>query len=57
VNFTTSGALGLHFLRSKYNWSAEIRFMHISNAGLADLNPGINTLQLRLGFGRFTRSN
>jgi lipid A 3-O-deacylase len=57
VNFTSSGALGLHFLRSKYNWSAELRFVHISNASLADLNPGINTLQLRLGFGRFTRSN
>ena len=57
VNFTSSGALGLHFLRSNYNWSAEIRFMHISNAGLASLNPGINTLQLRLGFGRFVHSN
>lgn len=57
VNFTTSGALGVHFLRSKYDWSAELRFMHISNAGLGDLNPGINTLQLRVGFGRFTRAN
>ena len=57
VNFTTSGSLGLHFLRSKYNWSAELRFMHISNASLANLNPGINTLQLRVGFGRFTRSH
>ena len=55
VNFTTSGALGLHFLRSKYNWSAELRFMHISNAGLATPNPGINTLQFRLGFGHFNR--
>lgn len=57
VNFTSSGAIGLHFLRSKYNWSAELRFMHISNASLANLNPGINTLQLRIGFGRFTQSN
>jgi hypothetical protein len=57
VNFTSSGALGMHFLRSKYNFSAELRFMHISNASLANLNPGINTLQLRLGFGRFTRPN
>jgi hypothetical protein len=57
VNFTSSGALGLHFLRSKYNWSAELRFMHISNASLANLNPGINTLQVRVGFGRFTRSH
>jgi hypothetical protein len=55
VNFTTSGALGLHFLRSKYNISAELRFMHISNAGLASPNPGINTIQLRLGFGRFSQ--
>ena len=55
VNFTTSGALGVHFLRSKYNWSAELRFMHISNAGLTSPNPGINTLQVRLGFGRFTQ--
>ena len=55
VNFTTSGAIGLHFLRSKYNWSAEVRFMHISNAGLATPNPGINTIQVRIGFGRFTQ--
>jgi lipid A 3-O-deacylase len=57
VNFTSSGALGLHFLGSKYNVSAELRFMHISNASPANLNPGINTLQLRVGFGRFTRSH
>ena len=55
VNFTPTGALGLHFLRSKYNWSAEVRFMHISNAGLATPNPGINTIQVRLGFGRFSQ--
>lgn len=55
VNFTTSGALGLHFLRSKHNVSAEVRFMHISNAGLANPNPGINTIQLRLGFGWFSQ--
>lgn len=54
VNFTSSGALGLHFPRSKFTWSAELRFMHISNAGIANLNPGINTLQLRIGFGRFS---
>lgn len=55
VNFTPSGAFGLHFPRSKFNWSAEVRFMHISNAGLATPNPGINTIQVRLGFGLFTR--
>jgi lipid A 3-O-deacylase len=55
INFTTSAALGLHFLRSKHNISAEVRYMHISNAGLATPNPGINTIQLRLGFGRFSQ--
>jgi hypothetical protein len=55
INFTTSGAVGLHFLRSKYNVSTEIRFMHISNAGLSSPNPGINTVQLRVGFGRFSQ--
>jgi hypothetical protein len=57
VNFTTSGAIGVHFLQSKFNWSAEVRFMHISNAGIGQFNPGINTVQLRVGFGRFTRAN
>ena len=46
INFTTSAAIGLHFLRSKRNLTTEVRFMHISNAGLATPNPGINTLQL-----------
>jgi lipid A 3-O-deacylase len=55
TNFTTSAALGLHFLRSKHNLSSEVRYMHISNAGLATLNPGINTIQLRLGFGLFSQ--
>lgn len=55
VNFTTSGALGVHFLRGKYNWSAEVRYMHISNAGISRPNPGINTIQVRLGLGRFSQ--
>jgi len=56
VNFTPSGALGVHFLRGKYNWSAEVRYMHISNAGISRPNPGINTIQVRLGLGKFTQS-
>lgn len=55
INFTTSAALGLHFLRSKHNISTEVRYMHISNAGLAAPNPGINTIQFRLGFGFFSQ--
>jgi hypothetical protein len=55
INFTTSGALGLHFLRSKHSISTEVRFMHISNAGLSTPNPGINTIQFRIGFGLFSQ--
>jgi lipid A 3-O-deacylase len=55
VNFTPSAALGMHILGRKFNWSAEVRYMHISNAGISALNPGINTLQLRVGVGMFTR--
>ena len=56
-NFTSSGAIGMHFLRERGNFSAEIRYMHISNAGLTTYNPGINTIQVRIGLGRFIRSN
>jgi Lipid A 3-O-deacylase (PagL) len=55
TNFLPSAAFGLHFLRGKYNWSAEVRYMHISDAGLTSRNPGINTVQVRLGWGFFTR--
>ncbi len=55
ANFITSGAMGMHILGERFTWSAEVRFMHISNAGLASANPGINTLQLRIGIGKFTR--
>jgi hypothetical protein len=53
VNFTPSAALGTHILGEKYNWSVEIRYLHISSAGLGTYNPGLNTVQVRLGLGRF----
>jgi hypothetical protein len=53
VNFMDQAALGTHILGAKYNVSLELRYMHISNAGLGNLNPGVNTLQVRLGVGRF----
>jgi len=55
VNFTSSGALGAHFLGEKHNWTAEVRFMHISNAGISNSNPGINTIQVRIGWGAFRK--
>jgi hypothetical protein len=56
INFTSAGAAGLHFLTPKVTWTADVRFVHISNAGLQRLNPGINTVQLRLGLGWFTHA-
>ncbi len=55
INFTTSGGIGAHFLGSKHNFSAEVRFQHISNAGMSTPNPGINTIQVRIGFGAFRK--
>jgi hypothetical protein len=56
-NFTNSGAIGAHFLGPRANISAEIRLTHISDAGLTAYNPGVNLLQVRIGLGRFLRSN
>jgi lipid A 3-O-deacylase len=53
VNFTSAAALGMHILGDKRAFSVEVRYMHISNAGLSTPNPGINTVQVRLGIGKF----
>jgi len=52
VNFTSGAAFGMHFL-GNHAWTAEVRYQHISNAGLTTPNPGINTVQVRVGFGKF----
>ncbi len=53
VNFTSGAALGFHHLGDKVRWSLDVRYQHISNAGLTSPNPGINTVQVRIGFGGF----
>jgi lipid A 3-O-deacylase len=55
VNFMDQAALGMHILGSRNNVAIELRYMHISNAGLATPNPGVNTVQVRVGFGKFFR--
>lgn len=52
VNFTPSAAFGMHFLGERA-WSLEVRYLHISNAGLSTPNPGINSVQVRVGVGKF----
>ena len=56
VNFASGVALGTHVLGKEYAWAIEARYLHISNAGLGDLNPGINTFEVRLGVGKFRKS-
>jgi hypothetical protein len=53
VNFTDAAAFGVHLLSDKWAWTLEARYMHISNAGLSSPNPGVNTVQVRLGIGKF----
>jgi lipid A 3-O-deacylase len=53
VNFTPSAALGMHVLGDKLAYSVEVRYLHISNAGLSSPNPGINTVEVRVGVGKF----
>jgi len=55
VNFTPSAAAGVHLLGHKIHWSAELRYQHISDAGLTTPNPGVNTIQGRIGIGWFSR--
>lgn len=54
VNFTSGAAFGAHILKS-HTWALELRYLHISNAGLERLNPGINTVEVRVGIGRFRK--
>ena len=55
INFTSGGAIGFSRQGDTHSTSFDIRYMHISNAGLTVPNPGINTIQLRVGFGRTSR--
>ncbi|HEY1270909.1 MAG TPA: acyloxyacyl hydrolase [Terriglobales bacterium] len=57
VNFTSGAALGFHHLGDRMAWSLDLRYVHISNAGLTSPNPGINTVQVRLGVGVFRRGS
>jgi hypothetical protein len=56
-NFMPSMAVGIRFpwgKYGKYDWTTEVRFFHISDAGLTDYNPGINTVEFRVGLGFFS---
>jgi lipid A 3-O-deacylase len=54
TNFVTHGGVGVHiFTREKRAVTFTTFFEHISNAGLASPNPGINSVQFTLGMNWF----
>jgi lipid A 3-O-deacylase len=51
VNFMPQASVGLQFLtRNSRAVVVSAKYVHISNAGLATPNPGINTLQFAIGY-------
>lgn len=53
-NFTPQFVVGTHYLTSKNrSISLGVKYLHVSNAGLSTLNPGINTVQVVLGYHWF----
>lgn len=54
-NFTASTALGAHVMRGRHAVSIDVRWFHISNAHIIAYDPGINAVEVRVGFGLFTQ--
>ena len=55
INFVSGPGIGVNVGHGKEHWSLEVRWLHISDAGLTNYNPGINVLQVRAGLGWFHR--
>lgn len=54
VNFMPQASFGVQiFTRQKRVVSVAAKYVHISNAGLATPNPGINTIQFAIGYHWF----
>jgi hypothetical protein len=54
VNFVSGATVGVNiFTRMKRAISLDIRYAHISNAGLSSPNPGLNTVQGQIGYHWF----
>lgn len=53
INFASGAGFGLNIGHGKAHWSMEVRWLHVSDAGLTDHNPGINVFQVRAGLGWF----
>jgi lipid A 3-O-deacylase len=50
-NFTPQGGIGLSFFSAGGNGvTFQLKYMHISNAGIKKPNPGINSIQMLAGY-------
>jgi hypothetical protein len=54
-NFTPTATLGVRILRGKYAWSIGARWLHISDAGITYLNPGNDSIGIRVSLSRFLK--
>ena len=54
-NFTPTASAGIRILRGKYAWSIGFRWLHISDAGITQLNPGDDTIGIRISFNRWLK--
>ena len=53
-NFTPQAGFGIHLLtNTKQAFTASLKYMHISNGGLDSPNPGINSIQVLIGYHWF----
>lgn len=57
VNFTPQAGVGVHipFGGRGFHATLALKYVHVSNAGLSEPNPGLNSVQVRLGFGKFKK--
>lgn len=60
VNFTPQAGIGMHIPikpGSNRHVAVALRYVEISNAGLASSNPGLNTLMVKVSIGHFCSPN
>jgi hypothetical protein len=56
VNFTPQGGAGLHyFISDRIALTGEVRYFHLSNAGIHERNNGINSTLFLLGVTMFLK--
>lgn len=54
-NFTPTASAGIRVLHGKYAWSIGFRWLHISDAGITQLNPGDDTVGFRVSLNRWLK--